>query len=505
MNDFPGPTRFLVGACAMLLVGGCAHVDVRRDYEVVQRHVADTTGQARSYQPGQDDESAVVVGNLLSDGLTADEAVQITLLNNPELQSAYMNVGMARADVVQSGLFSNPSLALSLRFPEGGGLANLDASLAQNIADLWLIPSRKQAAQASLNQAILELARRANLAAVQARAAFYRALSAERILEIATENRQIAQELLDAALARRDAGAGSDVDVNLSRSDVMDTELAVRVARLAAFEERSALALSLGLGDPPDNLHLAGTLPDLPVGPFTAEELVALAESHRLDVQAAAQAERAAYARIVQEYRKVFPELAIGPSVERNERRALPGRNILADTARASVANGALTAPDIESRGQRNQERRQQIDAITGAAIGMTLPVFDQNQAQIAKARFAWQQAEKLYQSVALTAKQETRAAFERARTRWDVTGFYRDSIVPLREANLKLSREAYSAGRLSFLAVLEAQRSLLEARSNYVDALRDYAVVLTDLERATGKPMITIVVAPPEQKKDGG
>ena len=34
-------------------------------------------------------------------------------------------------------MFANPGLALSLRLPDEGGLANVEASLVQNIADLW--------------------------------------------------------------------------------------------------------------------------------------------------------------------------------------------------------------------------------------------------------------------------------------------------------------------------------------------------------------------------------
>lgn len=485
----------------VLLLSGCATVDPRRDYERVGSRVADATGIAAVYRPDQDEAITQRVEELLLDGLTADDAVQISLLNNRELQAAFMNVGIARAEVVQSGLFSNPSLSLSLRLPDAGGLANLEMSAAQNIAELWILPARKRAAEGALDQAILELARQAHLIAVDARSAYYRAVSTDRVLEIAEENRQIAQELLDAAQAKQEAGAGSAVDVNLARSELMETELALRTGRLAAIDARSELALLLGISQSPQELHLIQALPDPPTWSLTPERLIELAHAHRLDLQAADHAVLAAAARVKQEKLSVFSNVEVGVGFERNERRALPGRKILADTARASLAAGELAAPEIESRAQRQAEKNQEIETILGPTLELEVPIWDQNQAQIARAEYAWRQAVKLRDGLVLRATQEARAAYERASTRWDVSSYYRDNLLPLRQDNLELSREAYQAGRLPFLSVLEAQRTLLLARSAYVETLRDSVLSLAELERVAGQPVSMIMEPVPEDE----
>jgi len=115
---------------ALTPLAGCATVDPTPDYQRAGQYVTQATGQQSIYQPG-DDEAIIAdkVKDLLAGGITADEAVQICLLNNPGLQAAFMDVGMARADVVQSGLLSNPSLGMALGFPAGGGLANIEAGL----------------------------------------------------------------------------------------------------------------------------------------------------------------------------------------------------------------------------------------------------------------------------------------------------------------------------------------------------------------------------------------
>ena len=73
--------------------------------------------------------------------------------------------------------------------------------------------------------------------------------------------------------------------------------------------------------------------------------------------------------------------------------------------------------------------------------------------------------------------------------TAWRLMKMYRDQSIPLAQGNLDLSREAYRAGRTSFLSVLEAQRLFLETRTAYVDASQSAATMIPHLERTIGLP----------------
>ena len=130
---FRGTAAAVMGLVA---AGGCATVDPQLDYERAGRHITAATGREQVYQPGDDEAIAERVEELLHEGITVDEAVEVGLLNNPTLQAAFMEIGMARADVVQAGLLANPLLGIALQLPSGGGLASLEAGLAQNIAEL---------------------------------------------------------------------------------------------------------------------------------------------------------------------------------------------------------------------------------------------------------------------------------------------------------------------------------------------------------------------------------
>jgi len=475
-----------VGALLALLCA-CATVDPRPDYDRVSQRVIEATGAQRLYRPEDDERIGSLVAELLQDGISADDAVQVSLLNNPSLHAAFMDVGIARADVVQAGLFSNPFVGVSARFPDGGGLANIEAGVALNLAELWQIPIRGRAAERSLDAAILDLARTAADIAADAKTAYYQCIGADERIRIAQENLDIAKSLLDLARTRQQAGAANEMDVNLSRSVALDAEIKVQRDRLQAADARRDLATILGLTGDADGLDLTDTLPTESLDTPDSESLVALAKRWRLDIQTARQAVATAQAELEYEYSRVWPTIELGIEMERAERRSQGGRDVLADTARASIANGRLTAPEIQSRSERRSEKGQ--DVILGPSLGIEIPIFDQNQAQIAKAQYKLLQATKTLDALDRAVTQEVRSAADRTSTAWRLMQMYRDQSIPLAQGNLDLSREAYRAGRASFLSVLEAQRLFLQARRAYVDAAQSAATMIPQLERTIGLP----------------
>lgn len=439
----------LLSGVLLLFSSGCAVVDPQPDYDRAVQYIAQATGQGLVYRPGREDLVASQTQALLANGLTAQEAVQICLLNNPRLQAAFFTVGIASADVVQSGLFSNPSLAVSPRFPDSLGPVQVEASVAQNIVELWQLPVRTREAELTRDQAIFALAREVSTTMLEARTAYFQALRADRAQVLIQDNEAIAQRLVDLAVTREEAGVGSIVDINLARSELLKVELSLRAAALARLEARAVLAKLLGLTTPPESLRLTDMLPDPPQWTLRLEPLLALAHASRLDLQAATHALRAAEARVQLEQRKVLPSLELG--------------------------------------GVRDAEDR------TGPAVGFVLPLFDQNQARVARAAYQYQQAEKTLDALLRELPQDTRIAYERAHTAWETSRFYRDQLLPLREDSLNVAREAYEAGRASFLQVLEAERTLLEPRAGYVEVLQNSAAGVVELERVIGQPMSRI------------
>ncbi len=458
-------TRTAAGALFLtpFIAFGCATVDPELDYARARKLIGEATGKAHVYSPGEDELVAERVSGLLEGGISADEAVEIALLNNRDLQAAFFEIGVARADVVQAGLLSNPSLSALVRFPTSGGSSSVEAELAWNLIELWRIPARKGVARDRLHRTVLQLSHDAAVLAADARAAYYSAITSERALAVEEENLGTVRELLDLTLARQQAGDATELDVNVVRAQLLDQEVVTRAARLSVFEARRVLATVLGFDTPPEDLELADELSDVAIPDVSLERILELTRTHRLDLQAARHVVGAA-----------------------RENVRLQKRLFL-----RTIAPGAA----LESEGS---------DLAVGPAVDLELPIFDQNQARIARAEFRHEQALRVLEAMTLAAVQETRGAYERFLAARDIARTYTERLLPLGRQNLELARESFQAGKTSFLSVLEVERSFLETRRQYTERLRALAVTLPDLERATGRPLSTIFEQPEEPQRDG-
>lgn len=478
---------WLTGAGAALLASACATVNPRADYMRTSDLIREHVGAADSYDPSMTGESGARIDELLRDGLSVDEAVSIALLNNRRFQSLFEGIGVSRADLVQSGLLSNPTLALSVRFPEGGGRSKLSAGFAQQIVDLWQIPVRKRIAEAELERTVFGVVDSALSLSATVRTDYFRLAELLRAETLAKENLALVERIVELAKARFDAGEVGQVDVNIAQSDLMNAKIEMITLARDRDLARIALARDMGLSTRQDELTLVDGALRLTEPASPNETWVELALQRRVDVQAAASVVRAAEGEVVRQCRSVLPSIVLGFEAERPERRALPGRNVLADTARASVASGRLAAPSIQSRAERNQERRQIIDMLLGPTLDITLPLWDQNQAQIAKSKYIADQRRKEFEDQLDSIVREVDDAVTRRDAAERLVDFYNTQTVPHAKATVEAAHAAYAAGEEPVLVVLQAQQLLKSQQRAEVTAMRELAQASVELERAIG------------------
>ena len=160
-----------------------------------------------------------------------------------------MEIGMAKADLVQAGLLSNPTVGISLRFPSGGGLANLEAGLAQNIAELWQIPSRQRAASKTLERTILELARRATVLAAETKKAY-----GEKAYERWRSPRHMGPLDEDDGHARVRGACGDSMTLFLKFEGDRVKEASFQTEGCGASAVCGSLAAEMAIGKNPDDL-----------------------------------------------------------------------------------------------------------------------------------------------------------------------------------------------------------------------------------------------------------
>ncbi len=489
------------GCVALLMFGlaaGCVGVDPKPDYARVSRVVGERTGFSEVYDPLGDESVAGKVADLLREPLTVDDAVQVALLNNPSFQAGFAAVGASRADVVQSALFTNPSVSFGLAFPDAGGRSRLTAGLAQQISDLWQIPIRKKIAEAELERTLLATARRGIELVADVKTRCYRLLAVQQSEAMLGEGRALAERAARLAEAQLAAGEVNQLDVSLARAALLDVELELRTVQRERRSAEIDMARVLGVGRVPEPWTLADQLPAPQIALPDEADLIAAALLQRLDARAALLAVSAAEDELVHQYLRAFPELALGVDLERVEERALPGRRILADTVRSSIGAGKLTAPSIQSRGERRIEKAQIINTVLGPSLTVTLPLWDQNQAQVAKAGYVVGQRRKELEDVLDTIASEVQQAVATARNAWSLVQVYEQQALPQAEENVAAALRLYRDGEQSILVVLDAQESLLRRRRSYIEARRDYAIALAALEQSLAGRVVALLESPP-------
>jgi cobalt-zinc-cadmium efflux system outer membrane protein len=123
-------------------------------------------------------------------------------------------------------------------------------------------------------------------------------------------------------------------------------------------------------------------------------------------------------------------------------------------------------------------------------AVSIPLPVFDRNPGNILEARYQLARSEAERRAAAVrvqTALAETHAALSAA---FSEASTLQDEVLPGAQQAFDAALEGYRQGKFQFLEVLDAQRTLFEARGQYVEALSAYHKAVAALERLIGEPL---------------
>ena len=438
--------------CTALLLGACIQVDPEPDFDKARQWIEASTGRADAYDPSAEDLSAERLNQILGDGLSLDEALHLALNNNRELQAEFQEIGISHADWVQARLLSNPSLDLLLRFPSGGGRSMLEAILGVELLEFWRIPARKEAARQELEASVLRIAGSASRLVAETRNAYHGAVAANEELLAAQENAQLAERSLQSVQELHNAGAADAFDESQARGPWLAAELELRGARIASANAKRALAKKLSLRRNVDDLQLSDPLPLQIPATMDIEALVIKALAARLDLRAIEAAVRALDAHVRLEERKAWGDASAGPAIDR-----------------PANSGGKLLGP----------------------SLSLTLPIFDQNQAQVARAGFELQKMVKLYAAAQIAITQDVRSAAERVNAAANSLAFYDAEILPHAESALSLVQQSYSAGGSKLDALIEAQSQLLRTRSAHVSLRLEAAIALSELGRVLGAPVL--------------
>ena len=122
--------------------------------------------------------------------------------------------------------------------------------------------------------------------------------------------------------------------------------------------------------------------------------------------------------------------------------------------------------------------------------MSLTLPIFDQNQAQVARAHYLYLQQLRLQEDLSNRIGHDIAMAVDRANTTLEDLGFYRNQLLPQAQKTFDFANDSFSEGQTDILVLLKAQERLLDTQRAYVSAQLRATMTLFDLEKTVGLPL---------------
>jgi cobalt-zinc-cadmium efflux system outer membrane protein len=457
----------LLALCFLFLAWspGCASVSPEKGHDQVADLVQQRINARTRWEKGPPDDAQVAewVRGTTASGLTRARAVEIALVNSPDLGVMYEELGISQADMVQAGLLRNPSFGADIGLPiQNGSLSEMRFSLVQDFLDLFVLPLRKEIARDQFEADTLRVAHRALQVAAEAEQAFVTVQASAQLVELrrtVVQTTEAASELSEKQLA-----AGNiNVLVRASeRASYEQARLDLAREEVAALEARERLNRILGLWGEATTWRLAEPLPSLPADEPALAHLESFAIDRRLDVASA-----------------------------RTQAALLHKATGL---ARSTRAIGRLEV-GIDFHRDPNGPR------VLGPNLVIELPIFDQRQALIARLEAQERQQQRRLAGLAIDARSEVRLADARLRASRQAAQHYRDSLLPMRTAILEQSQLHYNGMFIGPYQLFAAKEAEIEARRGYIEAVRDFWSARAELARALGGALPTVAPSPTPEK----
>jgi cobalt-zinc-cadmium efflux system outer membrane protein len=386
---------------------------------------------------------------LLQQPLTTESAIQIALINNPQIRVEYARLGIAAAAVYDAGRLSNPGLGASVMSSSESSAANqVTFGLAQSFTDLLLLSSRSRLADAQFERSKQEAGAAIINLAADVGVAWFDLVGAQQTLAMRTAVASAAQ--VAASLAQRffDAGNVSALELALAQSAASEAQIGTLRAKAEVVTARSALNQLLGFhaGDS------RWTLPDqlrLPVGQEDElADLLLLAQQSRLDLAA--------------------------------KRTQL---ELLADSLGISRSFRYVGAIEVGVETERETDRSR----ITGPNLSVELPIFNTGEGKLAQAEAELDQAHAQWQLLALQISNDVQLAHAKVLSSRSLLQLYQQSLLPQQQAIVRYTQHEFNYMLTGQFELLAAKQQEYAAYNNYLEALRDYWIARTELERAVG------------------
>lgn len=391
-----------------------------------------------------------------SGSITLREALELALLQSPELAAYSWEIRAREALTLQAARRPNPVADVTMEDLGSARTIGTDR-VAQPQATLQLSQvielggkraARERAASLDRDLAMwdFETARVSVFSRVTS--AYLDVLADQEALALLGRTRTLAEQVERTVTSRVDAGVVSPIEQTRAGIALADSRINEQRARRALEASRTRLA-TLWSANVAAFTNAGGTL-DMPERFPTFDALKQLVSQNPDVARWATEIARRDAARTVEASRRV-PDVTVSAGYRR------------------------FTSADVNAW-------------VIGASVPLAL--FDRNRSatQAAADRAAKAREEQRATQAAITgALAETYARLAGAH---DEANALRDTVLPAARSAFERTEEGYRLGRFGFLEVLDAQRTLVAAESQYLRALTDWHKAVAEVERLTGAPL---------------
>ena len=387
--------------------------------------------------------------------ITLDQAIELSLEHNHALKATRTLINQNEAQEITANLRPNPVFLWDAQFlpfnPDNFTADTINQTSQFDLGLSYLFERgrkrqrRLQAARdlTAVQRSLVAEAERGLTFSVAQQ--FVNVLLAESNLELAGQGLKSFQQTVDISEARYKAGDISEGDNLKIRLQLLQFQTDVNAARLAKVQALVSLRELLGYESVPAEYDVAGELAYQPLEK-NAEDLQSMALRQRPDFRAAQQGVIAA--------RSQFG---------------------------LAKANG--------KRDLGTQFNYSHLSAMNTGSLffNIQLPIFDRNQGEIARTRFAITQSQETETAASETVLGDVRNAYEGVRANDQVLRLYRSGYLDQSQQSRDISEYAYKRGAASLLDFLDAERSYRATQLAYRQSLANYMLALEQLREAVG------------------
>lgn len=397
--------------------------------------------------------------------ITLDEAVQLALQHNHNQLALKTTIQQSQAEEITQGLRPNPTLFADWEYLPLGSPSHQNSSIYSGVStpdylnnntegDIglgYLIErggkrhDRLQAQKDITAQTKSLVDDNGRGLTFQVATLFYSAQLAESTLELAEKDLKSFQQTVDISEVQYKAGGLSENDYLMIKLQLLQFESDEEQAQLARVQSLSDLRQLLGYESVSEDYNVVSSFEYQPVK-VNLLDLQAKALQNRPDLRAAQQGVTAANSQLV-----------------------------------LQKANGKQ---DVTVQGNYSH-----VNGISAATIygSIPLPIFNRNQGEIARARYAITQTGELEKATNGQALTDAYDAYQGLRSNDKVVQLYISKYLDVATRSRDISEYAYHRGGVSLLVFLDAERNFRATQLAYRQALASYLMALEQLREAVG------------------